>query len=170
MLNEHPQHGLRTVWWEESAHAVVVCMIDQTALPQELITLRLADEQQVAEAIKTLRVRGAPAIGISAAFGFALALYRYRKARDEDADRTITHRKRRRCRNIYTPSVAYWPARARLPSTYSGPSSACSNVPAARCATAARFPNWRSACATRHRLLPTKTLRLAGRWASTARA
>ncbi|HLI05261.1 MAG TPA: S-methyl-5-thioribose-1-phosphate isomerase [Ktedonobacteraceae bacterium] len=90
MLNEHPQHGLRTVWWEESAHAVVVCMIDQTALPQELITLRLADEQQVAEAIKTLRVRGAPAIGISAAFGFALALYRYRKARDEDADRTIT--------------------------------------------------------------------------------
>ncbi len=92
MINEHPQHGLRTVWWEENATDVVVCMIDQTALPQQVVTLRLADEQQVAEAIKTLKVRGAPAIGVSAAFGFALAFYRFLKERAEDADKPVTPR------------------------------------------------------------------------------
>ena len=90
MINEHPQHGLRTVWWEESAHEGVVCMIDQTALPQDLVTLRLTDEEQVAEAIRTLKVRGAPAIGVAAAFGIALAFHRLLKERGGDEQETIT--------------------------------------------------------------------------------
>jgi methylthioribose-1-phosphate isomerase len=90
MINEHPQHGLRTVWWEESAHGSVVCMIDQTALPQELVTLRLTDEEQVAEAIRTLKVRGAPAIGVAAAFGIALAFHRLLEKQGASEERAIT--------------------------------------------------------------------------------
>jgi len=49
-----------------------VRLIDQTKLPQEEVYLELSDYRDVAEAIKTLRVRGAPAIGIAAAYGLAL--------------------------------------------------------------------------------------------------
>lgn len=89
MINEHPQCGLRTVWWEESAQEGVVCMIDQTALPQDLLTLRLTDEEQVAEAIRTLKVRGAPAIGVAAASGIALAFHRLLKGGGDEQE-TIT--------------------------------------------------------------------------------
>ena len=75
MANEKIQ-CLRTVWWEEDAQGAAVCMIDQSLLPQQIHNLRLEHEQQVAEAISTLKVRGAPAIGVTAAFGMALALYR----------------------------------------------------------------------------------------------
>jgi methylthioribose-1-phosphate isomerase len=47
-------------------------IIDQTRLPQHEIYLELADVHQVAEAIKSLKVRGAPAIGVAAAYGIAL--------------------------------------------------------------------------------------------------
>jgi len=49
-----------------------VRLIDKTKLPQEEIYLELSDYRDVAEAIKTFRVRGAPAIGIAAAYGLAL--------------------------------------------------------------------------------------------------
>ena len=49
-------------------------MIDQTRLPEELIYLNTTDIEIVWEAIKMLRVRGAPAIGIAAAMGVAAAL------------------------------------------------------------------------------------------------
>jgi len=48
-------------------------MIDQTKLPNELVFVEYNDYNQIAEAIKTLVVRGAPAIGVSGAFGLALA-------------------------------------------------------------------------------------------------
>ena len=48
-------------------------MIDQTKLPHELVFVEYSDFNDVANAIKTLIVRGAPAIGISGAFGLALA-------------------------------------------------------------------------------------------------
>jgi len=47
-------------------------IIDQTRLPQHEVYLELADYRQVAEAIKSLKVRGAPAIGVAAAYGLAL--------------------------------------------------------------------------------------------------
>jgi len=62
--------SLRTVEWK-SNHVV---MIDQTKLPNELIFVEYDDFNQVANAIKTLVVRGAPAIGVSGAFGLALAV------------------------------------------------------------------------------------------------
>jgi methylthioribose-1-phosphate isomerase len=48
-------------------------MIDQTKLPNILEYVTYTDYNQVAEAIRTLVVRGAPAIGVSGAFGLALA-------------------------------------------------------------------------------------------------
>lgn len=49
-------------------------MIDQTKLPNELVFVEYSDYNDVAKAIKTLVVRGAPAIGVSGAFGLALAV------------------------------------------------------------------------------------------------
>ena len=59
-------------------------MIDQTKLPNELVFVEYDDFNQVANAIKTLIVRGAPAIGVSGAFGLALAaLQSEAKTKDE---------------------------------------------------------------------------------------
>ncbi|MFO7914673.1 MAG: S-methyl-5-thioribose-1-phosphate isomerase [Candidatus Krumholzibacteriales bacterium] len=51
-----------------------VRIIDQTLLPAEFRVLKLETLAQVAEAIKSLRVRGAPALGIAAAYGMLLEL------------------------------------------------------------------------------------------------
>ena len=48
-------------------------MIDQTKLPNQLLFVTFDDYHQVADAIRNLVVRGAPAIGVSGAFGLALA-------------------------------------------------------------------------------------------------
>ena len=76
MVDEKHLRDMRTVWWQEGTQGVAVCMIVQSLLPEQVVYLALTHEQQVAEAITTLKVRGAPAIGITAAFGMALALYR----------------------------------------------------------------------------------------------
>ncbi|MFN3346851.1 MAG: S-methyl-5-thioribose-1-phosphate isomerase [Candidatus Bipolaricaulaceae bacterium] len=62
----------RPLFWEED-HLV---LLDQTRLPWEEGWLRLRTWEEVAEAIQNLRVRGAPAIGIAAAYGLALAALR----------------------------------------------------------------------------------------------
>jgi S-methyl-5-thioribose-1-phosphate isomerase len=64
----------KTVWFEETARgAGELCLIDQTVLPHELRIARFRDYRDVANAIRTMVVRGAPAIGAAAAFGMALA-------------------------------------------------------------------------------------------------
>jgi methylthioribose-1-phosphate isomerase len=50
-----------------------VVILDQRRLPDEEVELRLTTSAEVAEAIRTLAVRGAPAIGVAAAYGLALA-------------------------------------------------------------------------------------------------
>ena len=55
--------------WKDNS----VVMIDQTKLPNVLEYVTYTDYNQVADAIRTLVVRGAPAIGVSGAFGLALA-------------------------------------------------------------------------------------------------
>jgi len=47
-------------------------LLDQTRLPWEEVYLELEDYRQVASAIKEMKVRGAPAIGVAAAYGMAL--------------------------------------------------------------------------------------------------
>ena len=57
------------LWWEDGA----LCLLDQTGLPHDVRTIRCTSWEEVAEAIRALRVRGAPAIGIAAAYGLVLA-------------------------------------------------------------------------------------------------
>lgn len=59
---------LRTVWWEDG----IVCLVDQLLLPLEEITVQCTTLDAVAHAIKSMQVRGAPAIGCTAAYGMAL--------------------------------------------------------------------------------------------------
>jgi len=54
--------------------AGAVRIVDQTALPDALVTRDLDTAEQMAEAIRTLRVRGAPLIGIAAAMGLVAGL------------------------------------------------------------------------------------------------
>ena len=61
--------SLKTIEWKNNS----VIMIDQTKLPNILEYVTYTDYNQVANAIRTLVIRGAPAIGVSGAFGLALA-------------------------------------------------------------------------------------------------
>jgi methylthioribose-1-phosphate isomerase len=67
----------RIIRLEEDA----VVLLDQRRLPEEEVELRCSSSAEVAQAIRALAVRGAPAIGIAAAYGYALAA-----ARGEDLD------------------------------------------------------------------------------------
>jgi methylthioribose-1-phosphate isomerase len=53
-----------------------VVLLDQRRLPGEEVELRCHSAAEVAEAIRTLAIRGAPAIGVAAAYGLALAAVR----------------------------------------------------------------------------------------------
>ncbi|MDB4867670.1 MAG: mtnA [Cohnella sp.] len=69
--NEVPQHEmLVSVRWTDSA----LDLLDQRLLPEEIVYLRLRTPQEVWEAIRELKVRGAPAIGIAAAYGVVLGI------------------------------------------------------------------------------------------------
>jgi len=74
----HP--SLRTLEWKDNK----VIMIDQTKLPNELVFVEYSDYNEVANAIKTLVVRGAPAIGVSGAFGLALAALQSNSSTKDD--------------------------------------------------------------------------------------
>jgi methylthioribose-1-phosphate isomerase len=60
---------LRPVLWDEARRAVR--LLDQRRLPHDEFWLTLGESDAVAEAIRTLTVRGAPAIGVAAAYGLA---------------------------------------------------------------------------------------------------
>ena len=65
----------RSVWVDRD-DGWSIRIFDQTKLPWSLDILRLTDEAQVAHAIRSMQVRGAPLIGAVAAYGVALALRR----------------------------------------------------------------------------------------------
>ena len=60
---------MRTLEWENNK----LKLIDQTKLPDELTYVYCENYREVIVAIKDMTVRGAPAIGVAAAFGMALA-------------------------------------------------------------------------------------------------
>jgi methylthioribose-1-phosphate isomerase len=60
---------MRTVYWADGR----LLMVDQRLLPSDLQIAEFSDYSEVANAIRTMVVRGAPAIGATAAFGMALA-------------------------------------------------------------------------------------------------
>src|SRR5712692_3119352 len=72
-----PEHIIRL----EDGAPVRVVLLDQRRLPDEVVELECTSAAEVAEAIRVMAVRGAPAIGVAAAYGLALAA-----ARGEDLD------------------------------------------------------------------------------------
>jgi methylthioribose-1-phosphate isomerase len=63
---------MRTIEWKEGT----VTLIDQTKLPQETVWVKIADYRAMASAIKEMKLRGAPLIGVAAAYGLALTAFR----------------------------------------------------------------------------------------------
>lgn len=68
-VNGHPQ---RTIW--TTADNTAVEIIDQTKLPHEFVTVRLESMRDAERAIREMQVRGAPLIGVTAAYGVALSM------------------------------------------------------------------------------------------------
>jgi len=71
--NKDLGESMKTIEWQDG----YLVLIDQTRLPRELAYVRCSTVEEVADAIKTMKVRGAPAIGVSAAYGMALAAANY---------------------------------------------------------------------------------------------
>jgi methylthioribose-1-phosphate isomerase len=80
-----PANKVETLRWVGDAGGHLV-LIDQTRLPLELVEVQCRQVETVWEAIQQLRVRGAPAIGISAAYGVVLGLQKVASA-DKAAQR-----------------------------------------------------------------------------------
>ncbi|HZE88198.1 MAG TPA: S-methyl-5-thioribose-1-phosphate isomerase [Verrucomicrobiae bacterium] len=70
----------KTIEWSDDG----VVMIDQRRLPGEEIYVTLRTPEEVAEAIRNMTIRGAPAIGCAAAMGLALAARRAEDKREQD--------------------------------------------------------------------------------------
>lgn len=92
---------LPTITWEKDR----ILMIDQTRLPAEEAYLECLDHTQVAEAIEKLAVRGAPAIGVAAAYGVALGVKNIGKSDklEEEFERVLTRLRNTRptARNLF---------------------------------------------------------------------
>src|SRR3990172_11742196 len=74
--------AMRTIDWEPEKNCIV--MIDQTVLPGEYKIIQCTAIDSLCEAIKSLRVRGAPALGAAGGFGVALGAFQS-NARSLDA-------------------------------------------------------------------------------------
>jgi len=75
-----------------------VVLLDQRRLPDERVEVRLESSADVAEAIRSMAIRGAPAIGIAAAYGLALAAER---GEDLDAARAVLGASRPTAVNLF---------------------------------------------------------------------
>ncbi|MGH9592681.1 MAG: S-methyl-5-thioribose-1-phosphate isomerase, partial [Bryobacteraceae bacterium] len=67
---------VETIQWTDAG----VVMIDQTRLPREEVYVTCSDHLQMADAIRKMVIRGAPAIGVAAAMGIALGMQRAESA------------------------------------------------------------------------------------------
>ncbi|HPF19706.1 MAG TPA: S-methyl-5-thioribose-1-phosphate isomerase [Syntrophomonas sp.] len=63
---------MTTIFWDQDA----VVILDQNELPAQIKYVRCEDYRALVQAIKTLQVRGAPLIGVTAAYGLALAVWK----------------------------------------------------------------------------------------------
>jgi len=76
---------VRTVEWKDG----VVVTIDQTKLPNELVFLNMKKCSDVASAIENMKLRGAPLIGVAAAYGLALTAFHSKAKKKEDLMKEI---------------------------------------------------------------------------------
>ncbi|WP_095642028.1 S-methyl-5-thioribose-1-phosphate isomerase [Methanocorpusculum parvum] len=75
----------KTIWWNDENSSVM--LIDQTLLPTEYKVIEITEVSRLADAIRRLEVRGAPALGVAGAFGVALSATRC--VSDVEFDETI---------------------------------------------------------------------------------
>ena len=81
----------RTLEWCGDAQTGFLRLIDQTRLPVEEVFLECRTSQDVWEAIKRLSVRGAPAIGVSAAYGIVIGLQPFEHQLPTEIDRIVEY-------------------------------------------------------------------------------
>jgi methylthioribose-1-phosphate isomerase len=101
------------IWWKNGQ----VVLIDQRQLPGREVYIVCRDEEQVAEAIETLAIRGAPAIGVAAAYGVALGVFRLKRGANRDAAFARIYRRLGRTRP--TARNLFW-ALERMKAVYEG--------------------------------------------------
>jgi methylthioribose-1-phosphate isomerase len=77
---------MRSIEWRENG---VIVIIDQTKLPNEVVLEELKSSSEMASAIKEMKVRGAPLIGVSAAYGLALTAFHSKAEKREDLMREL---------------------------------------------------------------------------------
>jgi methylthioribose-1-phosphate isomerase len=75
----------KTIWWNDENSSVM--LIDQTLLPTEYKVIEITEVSRLADAIRRLEVRGAPALGVAGAFGVALSATRC--VSDVEFDETV---------------------------------------------------------------------------------
>jgi methylthioribose-1-phosphate isomerase len=112
---------LPTIKWEDDK----IIMVDQRKLPAEEVYIKCLDYTQVAEAIETMVIRGAPAIGVAAAFGVALGVKQISDRDDLDAEFARVYRRLERTRP--TARNLFW-ALEQMNAVYK--SSRCLTLPA----------------------------------------
>ena len=71
---------MRTIEWKNGT----VILIDQTKLPNETVWVKILDYMSMASAIKEMKLRGAPLIGVAAAFGLALTVFHSKSKKRAD--------------------------------------------------------------------------------------
>lgn len=76
----------QTLRWEGDALGTLV-MIDQTQLPEQFVEIEAKTAEEVRQAIRRLSVRGAPAIGVAAAWGVVLGTQQERDSTRAEFDR-----------------------------------------------------------------------------------
>lgn len=74
---------------EDGLTQSAVLILDQTLLPMQARQVRLTTLEQAAQAIRTMQVRGAPLIGVTAAYGVALGLTESADHSDASLDRIV---------------------------------------------------------------------------------
>lgn len=79
-MTENNQSGVQALQW--TGHSLKV--LDQRQLPEKIVYDEYTDATGVAEAIKSMRVRGAPAIGIAAAYGVVLSVRQHYSVAQND--------------------------------------------------------------------------------------
>jgi methylthioribose-1-phosphate isomerase len=77
---------VRSIEWRDGGTVVI---LDQTQLPNEVIWVELKNSSEMASAIKEMKVRGAPLIGVSAAYGLALTAFHSKAKNREDLMREL---------------------------------------------------------------------------------
>lgn len=113
---------VNTVRWVDGGLRI----IDQTLLPTEFREIELKTLDQVWEAIRSLRVRGAPAIGVCAAYGILVAIKQQKPASSNDVMRIVSAAAAHLATSRPTAVNLFWALdRMRAVADEYGPSNSC---------------------------------------------